>query len=124
MADNDFGGTMKFRLADGTNISLRGTFNLSTAGTSIETLTNQDGSLARVGTPKPRTAEISFEDSGLDHDALMKAGRQDMYITEEFTGVTHVFVRAFFSGEPMTNRLTGEVTGATINAPDYQRLGG
>ncbi len=124
MAGNDFGGHMKLRLASGANLVMRGNFNLGPASLSIEVITNQDGSLARTATPRPRTAEVSLEDDGTDIDALMRAPRQDIYITEEFTGISHVFLAAFFSGEPQVDRKTGEWTGLTINGSRYQRIGG
>lgn len=123
MADHDFGGHMRMRLADGTNLTMRGTFNIGTSRYAIEAGANDDGSIFRQATPRPRTAEVTLEDTGVDPDQLLRAPRQDIYITEEFTGVSHVYVAAFFSGEPSVDRKTGELTGMTINGSNYQRLG-
>ncbi len=122
MSGRDFGGEMRLRLADGANLTMRGAFTIGTSGLSVEPVTNQDGSVSRQGTPKPRTAEVSLEDDGTDVNALMRAPRQDIYITEDFTGVGHVFVNAFFSGDSSTDRATGEWTGLVINASGYQRI--
>ncbi|WP_323011118.1 phage tail tube protein [Paracoccus sp. (in: a-proteobacteria)] len=119
----DFGGQMRLRLASGMNLTMRAGFTLGSSGISVEAKTNQDGSVSRLGTPRPRTAEVTFEDGGEDVNAVMKAPRQDIYITEEFTGVTHIFSNAFFSGEPFVDRATGEWTGMTINSSNYQRIG-
>lgn len=122
MAGRDFGGEMRLRLADGTNLTMRGAFTLGSSGMSVEAITNQNGSVSRSGTLRPRTAEVTLEDDDTDVNALMRAPRQDIYITEEFAGVSHVFVDAFFSGEPTVDRATGEWTGIVINGSGYQRL--
>ena len=120
----DFGGEMRLRLADGTNLTMRAAFTLGDSGVDIEAVTNQDGSTSRTATLKPRTAEVTLEDSGADKNALMRAPRQDIYITEDWTGVGHVFTNAFFAGSSATDRASGEWTGLTITADGYQRLGG
>ncbi|SMD18485.1 phage tail tube protein [Rhizobium sp. RU36D] len=119
----DFGGRISMRLSTGELISLRGTLNMSTSGQSNEAVTNSDGTVSRIGTPKPRTCEITFEDGGIDHDALMKAPRFNVTIDEDFTSVQHFFPDAFVVGDPMTNRMNGEVTGLTINSASYTRTG-
>lgn len=122
MAGRDFGGEMRLRLADGTNLTMRGAFTLGVSGVSVEAVTNQDASVSRQATLKPRTAELTLEDDGTDVNALMRAPRQDIYITEEFTGVSHIFTNAFFSGDASVDRATGEWTGLVINGSGYQRL--
>ncbi|GGF56712.1 hypothetical protein GCM10007301_15500 [Azorhizobium oxalatiphilum] len=124
MAGNDFGGEMRLRLADGTNLVLRTAMKLGTSGVSVEPVTNQDGSVSRQATLKPRTAEITLEDTNVDKNLLMRAPRQDIYIAEEFTGVSHVFLSAFFSGDSSEDRATGEWSGLVINGSGYQRIGG
>lgn len=119
----DFGGEMRLRTASGENLTMRAGCTLGTSGISVEPVTNQDGSVSRQATPRPRTAEVTLEDRGEDINAIMRAPRQDIYITEEFTGVTHIFGSAFFSGEPSVDRATGEWTGMTINSSNYQRIG-
>jgi len=42
-------------------------------------------------------------------------------VHEEFTSVTHYFFNAFFSGEPSSNRLNGELSGLQIVAETYRR---
>lgn len=120
----DFGGEMRLRLADGTNLTMRGTFTLGPSGVSVEQVTNQDHSVSRTATLKPWTAEVTLEDSGADVNALMRAERQDIYITEDWTSIGHVFMNAFFAGDAAIDRATGEWTGLVINGDGYQRLGG
>lgn len=122
MADHDFGGHMRLRLADGTNLTLRGTFTIGTSRYSIEAGANDDGSVFRQAKPRPYTAEVTLEDTNVSLDDLMRAPRQDIYFVEEFTGVSHVYLAAFFSGEPTIDRKTGEITGLTVNGANYQRL--
>lgn len=124
MAGNDFGGRMSVRLSDGSTLSLRGTFTIMRSDQSNEVITNQDGSPDRVGTPVAPRAEVTFKDGGRDFSALMRAARQNFVIKEEFTGVTHHFISAFFAGEPSSNRMNGEVSGLTIVATTYRRTGG
>jgi hypothetical protein len=120
----DFGGRMVVRLSDGTVMSLRGTFNVNTAGQSNEVITNQDGSSDRVGTPMPYRATAVFRDDNIDLGALMRAPRLNVTITEEFSGVTHYYTNAFFTGDPESNRLNGELSNLTINSEQYNRGAG
>lgn len=124
MADKDFGGRMSVRLSSGEYLSLRGTFSVQRGRQSNEAITNQDGSNDRIGTPTSPRANVVFKDSGIDFDALMRAPRQNIVIIEEFTGVTHHFISAFFAGDSDSNRLNGEVSGLTISASNYTRTGG
>lgn len=124
MAGKDFGGRMSVRLADGRRLPLRGTFSVMRGRQSNEALTNQDGSTDRIGTPTSPRANVSFADPGIDLDALMTAPRQDIVISEEFTGVQHHYIGAFFTGDSDNNRMNGEVTGLTIVGEDYRRTGG
>lgn len=123
MVDSDFGGHMKLRTAAGTNLKLRGTFTINAARVSIEAGANDDGSGFRNATPRLPSFEVTFEDNDVDFDALLMAPRQDIYITEEFTGISHIFIRGFFAGDPSADRKTGEVTGATGHGERYQRIG-
>jgi len=116
----DFGGRMIARAADGTQLSLRGTFNVSPSTVSIEAVANQNGSVDRVATPVPATAEIVIRDD-VDANALLLAPRQSITVIEEFGGVTHYFTDAFFSGRPSSNRNNGELSGLVINTEQYNR---
>jgi hypothetical protein len=123
MAGKDFGGTMTFRDSSGRNVSLRGTFTVYPGRFSIEGVTNQDGSADRVATPVSPRAEIVFADKNIDLASLMGDQRRDMTISEEFTGVQHLYTEAFYTGEVASNRVNGEVTGVGIMAEAYRKLG-
>lgn len=117
-----FGGKVTMRTSSGILFAGRGTFNIQPARTSIEAVTNDDASLARVGTNQPVRVELSLEDRGIDYDALMKAGDIDFTAVEEFTGTSHLVSKAFFTGDPQINRRNGEVTGLTLSGEAYQRI--
>lgn len=123
MAGQDFGGTMKFRDSAGRNLSLRGTFTVNPGKYSIEGIVNQDGSPDRVATPVAPRAEINFADKGIELAAMMGDERRDVTIVEDFTGVSHLFTDAFYTGDVQTNRINGEVTGVGIMGASYRRLG-
>lgn len=123
MAGKDFGGRMSVRLSDGSTLPLRGNFTLMDSDQSNEAMTNQDNSVDRIGTPVSPSAEVTFSDSGVETTALMKAARQNFVVTEDFTGVTHHFINAFFTGRASKNRMTGEVSGLVITAETYRKTG-
>lgn len=123
MAGRDFGGRMAITGSTGYRMSPRGTINVNRAHSSNEAVTNQDGRVDRVMTPTAPTAEVTFADDGIDFDMLLNADRHNITIVEEKTGVTHMFTDAFWTGAPSSNRVNGEVTGLTITAEIYSRLG-
>lgn len=123
MSKKDFGGQVTMRLSSGESISLRGTLNMSPSRNSIEAITNQDMSVDRTATPKPATFEINFADRGKNLNRLMTADRMNVTFDEDFTGVTHYFTNAFLTGDPVVNRLTGEITGISGAAESYSRKG-
>ena len=124
MAGKDFGGTMRLTDGAGNLLSLRGTFTVKPAGLSVESVVNQDGTSDRTGSPTAATAEINFADKNVDLSALMRLPRRDISLVEEFTGVTHLFTDGFFTGDPESNRMDGEVSGVGIacDAGDYRKL--
>lgn len=124
MAGKDFGGKMTVRLSSGSVLSLRGTFTVMAGSQSNEAITNQNGTTDRVGTAVSPSANVTFADTGIDYSALMRADRQSVTIVEEFTGVTHHFINAFFTGNAENNRLNGEVSGLTLVGEAYRRTAG
>lgn len=124
MAGNTYGGKITLRLSSGAVFALRGTFNIMPAKVSNDGVTNQDGSLDRIATPKSPGFEITFADKGLDYSALMESDRFNATFDEEHTGVSHLYTGAFMVGDPNINRLTGEVTGLTGMSESYNRVGG
>lgn len=119
----DFGGRMTLRFSNGTLIALRATVNEVPTRMTVSAVTNQDGSLDRTGEMKPGTTEISFADYGHNYDQLISGDRFNATLIEEFSGEAHYYTNAFLSGDPSVNRLTGEVTGLTLNYEQYNRTG-
>ncbi|MBB4952762.1 hypothetical protein H4S14_000804 [Agrobacterium vitis] len=124
MASKDFGGRMTVRTSTGALLAMRGSFSITASGQSNEVEVAQDGSADRVGKPTAYRAEVTFKDDGVDFTTVMTAARQNFTIFEEFTNVTHYFFNAFFTGEPVSNRINGEVTGLTIVGESYRRTDG
>lgn len=114
MSEMDFGGEFRVKTSAGDLISLRGQLTIDSSGRSVEAVTNQDGETDSTHTLTPVTAAITLADRNNDYAALMK-GRRNWTFVEEDTGVTHYFTNAFLSGKPDVNRMTGEVTGLTLN---------
>lgn len=116
----DFGGRITVRLSTGQALSLRGTMNMNPSRQSNEAITNQDGSVDRVGTPQPARAEFTFADNkGIDLEALMKSDRFNITFDEEFGKRTHYFTDVFVVGDPQVNRMNGEVSGISIASENY-----
>lgn len=122
MSGSDFGGIMYFRASTGENVALRGSFTCYPARQSVEGIVNQDGTPDRVITPTAPRAEITFADKDIDLATLMEGERRNVTIIEDTTGVSHLFNDAFYTGEPATNRINGEVTGVGIMAASYRKL--
>lgn len=123
MAGKDFGGKITVTSSLGYKLSLRGTISVMPTAQSNEPITNQDGSTDRIMTPVAAQAELNFRDDGGDWNGRMNQPRQNLTIVEEQTGVTHLFTAAFWTGRPSNNRINGEVSGVTIVADYYRRLG-
>lgn len=117
----DFGGRMSLRFSNGELIALRATVNLVPTRMTVSAVTNQNGSVDRTGEMKPGTCEISFADYGHNYGQLISGDRFNATLIEEFSGVSHYFTNAFLSGDPSVNRLTGEVTGLTLNYERYNK---
>ncbi|MDQ0472816.1 phage tail tube protein [Labrys wisconsinensis] len=122
MPAQKFGGEMRIRLSTGELIVTRGTVNVDPSNIKTEAAANDDGSVYRTIESKPYGAEVNFEDRGLDLRALMLAD-VDVTLTEENTGVQHLWTDGGFHGDPKINRRNGEVTGLSIFSASYRRIG-
>ena len=123
MSGKDYGGKVTVRLSTGETFTLRAHAKHSPSGISAQSIVNQDSSLDRTVELKAKRFEFEFADRGLDYEKLMKADRFDITHVEEFTGVTHMYNRAFMVGEPTVDRATGAVTGLSGEAETYIRKG-
>lgn len=123
MSGADFGGVMRMTDSAGATVALRGAFTISPTATSAEAITNQDGTVDRVVTPMHPQAEITIADKGVDLVALFDGARRNVSIVEDANGRVHLFTAAFMVGRPSVNALNGEVTGLTIAAAAYRKVG-
>lgn len=122
MAGNNFGGEMRLRGSSGAAYTLRAAVTMNTAGLSTEAVRNQNGLNSYVATLRAPSAELTLEDEGQNMDDILRAGSQDIYIVEEFSGVTHVFVSGRITGDAQVNRENGELTGLMIQSDSYRRV--
>ncbi|EFL88288.1 phage tail tube protein [Ahrensia sp. R2A130] len=116
-----FGGEMDFRMGDGSKLTLRGAFTNMPSNFTSESVTNQDGSVDKVGELKPFKAEVTFKDTpGTDWNRLVREVNLEATLAEEYTGVVHSWTGAHFEGEPSIDRANGEVSGLTFASPSYR----
>ena len=119
----NFGGEMTFRLSTGQAIVVRAAAEIMPTNMSFEGNANQDGSIYRTGSPTGFRANLTFEDMGSDDwNALMRASGFNATLTEEYTGVQHLWTEAAFTGQPTVNRGTGEVSGTAMIARAYRKV--
>jgi hypothetical protein len=117
----------------GVPYSARGEITLNKSNISVEAKSNSDGSTYRTVTPKPRTAEVTFDQGSVltaPDGSVMKWDETMMLIIDlpvTFTekdnrGKQHLLSGAFFTGEPQQNLSTGEISGLGIAADDYESV--
>ena len=117
----------------GVPYSARGEITLNPSNISVEAKSNSDGSLYRTVTPKPRTAEVTFDKGSVltaPDGSVMKWDETMMSIVDlpvTFTetdnrGKQHLLSGAFFTGDPQQNLATGEISGLGIAAEGYETV--
>ncbi len=123
----DFGGIIKFRLPDGSNLTVRGSVTHMPGRFSYEKINNYDGSLDR--SLKPEGYEFSLSLAGravngerLDYDALMAQSGVTFTILGDTERVDRTYGGAALTGRPSVDAMTGEVTGITGVAETYLEL--
>lgn len=116
-----FGGECRFTY-NGNALVMRSHVKIDPARSDITNITNQDGSVSSSVKPSAAGFETTFEDAAAyDWDAIMRGGPYDVTISEDFTGLIHMFTGAQLSGRPNIDRETGEVTGIKGNGA-YKRV--
>ncbi len=129
----DFGGFMRFKVGS-TLLRMRGKFETEPTDSEFKEMTNQDGSVDREQTPSAQKADITFVDTqdsddtnatptSIDWNTIMKAGRTNMTVQEDSTGIIHTWTAGMFVGRPKVDRMKGEVTGISIvcNRGNYKQ---
>ena len=114
---------------NGVVYSARGEIKLGGSRLSAQVGTNQDGTLYQTVTPKPITAECSF-DRFVDatgnrlrwNENLLLLNNLAATFIEQDTGVTHLLSNATFVGDPAQNLANGEVDGLSLAAEKYETI--
>jgi len=125
MAQQKFGGEIRFNTSTGVNLVLRANLEVSPSKMSHDVVVNQDGSLAKTATIMGYRASATFQEpvGANKWDEIMAATDINIRSVEEFTGVVHAWTAAMMLGDPQVSRASGEVTGVTWAAESYRKLG-
>lgn len=114
----------------GTNYSARGVIKLDPSNITVASGVNQDGSLYRTVAPKARTAEISFDRALQDangqplkwaENLMLQTDLQATFI-EQDTKIMHILTGGFFTGAPVEDTSTGEISGLGFAAESYKTV--
>lgn len=99
----------------------RGEASIKPARANRENGVNMDGTGYSTVKPALASIELTFDRGvGLRWDEAMMLEEINVTFQETDTGVTHLFTRANWSGEPSINSATGEVSGLTVQSDSYQ----
>lgn len=114
---------------NGVAYSARGAIKLNASNISVTSGSNQNGSLYRTVAPKPRKAEITFDqfqDVGGQplrwDETLMLLTNIPVTFEEQDGRTTHILTGAFFEGDPGNDLATGEIDGLSIAADSYKTI--
>jgi len=119
----DFAGIMRFTY-NGNNVKIRAKIEIEPVNARYTVENNQDGSFNRYVQPEGPTFDIEFTDTvdgvtatSLPWDLIMAGGPYNIALVEETTGILNTWANAQFLGRPHIDRLKGNVTGITGQAP-------
>lgn len=123
----DFGGLLKFRLPNGTNLSVRGNVTHSPSRLSYEKINNHDGTNDRSVKPEGYEFALSLRDKDADgnpiaYDALMALDKVDFVFLGDTEKFDRIYSRASLIGRPSVDGMTGEVSGITGVAEGYMEV--
>lgn len=112
----NFGGIIKFRLATGENLAVRGNVSHGPLNFSADSVPNHDGSVDRTVAPKGYTFALSLANHWLDGEpiniaALYAANPTTFSFIHDTEGVIRTFTGAFLKGDPSVDDATGEISG-------------
>lgn len=112
----DFGGIIRFKLPDGSNLAVRGSVTHQPVRTTSEAIANHDGSLDRSITPTGYKFAMSIankDSSGnpVNLEALMALSGVTFTVMHDGEKVDRTYSKAFLTGTPSVDDMTGEVSG-------------
>lgn len=114
----------------GVAYSARGVITLNPSNINVSAGVNQDGSVYRTVAAKARTAEITF-DRFVDNDGEPLKWAENImeqenlgitFVEQDGQRLTHILTGGFFTGEPVMDTSTGEVTGLALAADSYKTI--
>lgn len=123
--DNQFGGRISFNIAGQQYPASDGDVKMTVASVEVTTEMNSDGSLCRKVKLIPFKWDVTFrERSGIVWQTNMMMSSIDATCVEEDNNRTHLMTSGTFTGTPVYNTATGELSGVSIEggAGAYQRL--
>lgn len=114
---------------NGVSYSARGAIKLNVSNITVTSGSNQNGTNYRTVAPKPRKAEITFDQFQDLNGEPLRWDETIMLLTnipvtfQEVDGrTTHILTGAFFEGDPGNDLSTGEIDGVTIAADSYKTI--
>jgi len=108
---------------NGRTVSGRGAAKIKPARAVPTNGVNMDGTGYSTVEPKLASLELTFDRGvGLRWDETMLLERINVTFVEDDAGVTHLYTRGRWAGEPEIDSQTGEVSGLTIETDSYQQI--
>lgn len=123
--DTQFGGRISLSIGGQQFPVSDGDVKMTVSNRQVDSELNSDGSLCRKVKLVPYKWEITFrERSGIVWQSNMMACSVDATLVEEDNGRTHLMSSGMFTGSPVYNTATGELSGVAIEGGEgaYQRL--
>lgn len=119
-----FGGIIKFRTPSGANLSVRGSVTHKPHNVTYEKIANMDGTLDRSATPSGFGFSMSLanRDSAgnpVDIAALFALEGVSFTFLHDGEKVDRTYSKAFLTGEPSVDDMTGEISGIEGAAEGY-----
>lgn len=123
--DTQFGGRISLAIGGQQYPVTDGDIKMTVSNREVTAELNSDGTLCRKIKLTPYKWEITFrERSGIVWQSNMMACSVDATVQEEDNGRTHLMTGGTFTGLPVYNTATGELTGVAIEGGEgaYQRI--
>jgi hypothetical protein len=123
--DTQFGGRISLSIGGQQYPASDGDIKMTVSNYEVSTEMNSDGTLVRKVKLVAFKWEITFrERSGIVWQANMMACSIDATCVEQDNNRTHLMTSGTFTGSPVYNTATGELSGVAIEggAGAYQRL--
>jgi len=115
--DTQFGGRIQLTIGGQQFPASDGDIKMTVSNLDVSSELNSDGTLCRKIKLMPFKWEITFrERSGIVWQTNMSACSIDATAAEQDNGRTHLLTGATFTGSPVYNTATGEISGVALEA--------